>query len=151
MYCFTTTRIILIEPLPISNNFFHLTKPVPKPLKSIAGYLLRPYFCVKRGLATPDVCLLWLHHLGALEYLPEYEEEKEDHNANVRSEEVGKLVRSPWGFSEDLETVEEDDERKVGKSHPGEVRLPLALEDHRVAVDILGKTGLVETGEGVAN
>lgn len=143
--------MILIGPFPTSNNFFHLTKPEPKPLKSIAGYLLRPYFCVKRGLATPEICLLWLHHLGALEHLPEDEEEEEDQNANIGSEEVGKLVRSPWALSEDLEAVEEDDERKVGKRHPGEVRLPLALEDHRVAVDILSETGLVETGEGVAN
>lgn len=128
-----------------------LAEPEPKPLKSITRDLVRPYLGVKRRLAGPNVRLARLHHLGALEDLPEQVEKEKDGDANIGREEIGQLRGSPWMLSENLEAVEEDDEAKVDKGDPGLVRLPPAPEDHGTAIDILGDACFAEMDICVAD
>jgi len=128
-----------------------LAKPEPELLKSVARDLLRPNLSIERSLSTPDVSLGRVDLLGALENLPEDEEEGEDGDTNVGGEEVSQLVGSPVLLGKHLETVEEDDEGKVHKGGPGSVWLPSAPEDQAVAVDILSDLSLAEADICVAD
>lgn len=132
-------------------DYIRLAKPKPKFLKCISRGLFRPYLRIKRRLTTPDVRLVWLDHLSALEHLPGPKEQAEDQNTNVGCEEAGEFVGSPWRGSKDFEAIEKDDERKVCKGYPGRVRLPPAPEDHTGAIDVLSDAGFAEAGVCVAN
>lgn len=127
------------------------TQPEPELLESITRDLHRPNLRIERRLTAPYIRFRRVDHLGSLEHLPESKEETKDRNTNIGCEEVGQLIRSPGSGGEDLEAVEENDEGEVDKGRPGDIRLPLAREDHGVAVDVLGNACLAEPGVCVGN
>jgi len=110
-------------------------------------YVLGPHGVVDGVLPRPNVRLGRLDHLRVLEELPGEEQDREDGHVDVRREEVRRrehprLARSL--LDEDVEAVEDDDDGEEAQREPGRVRLELALEDERVAVDVLREQRLAE-------
>lgn len=126
----------------------YLAQPEPELLNDVLRDLFRPDLSIERSLATPDVSLRWLDHLRTLEDLPEYEQEEVDQNADVRREKAGQLIGSPWGLGEDLEAVENDDQREVDHGGISNIRRPLCPEDQCAPVDTLSGEGPAEPEVG---
>jgi hypothetical protein len=122
----------------------HLAQPKPEFLDEVARNLLGPHFSVQCCFSSPNICLHRFHELGSLEYLPESIQTKEDRESNVSSEETCQFVRAPWRCGENFKAVEEEDQYKKDAGSPGEVRLPWALENQGVAINILSNESSAE-------
>lgn len=83
-------------------------------------------------------------HLGALEYLPEGEQEPKDRNTNISRKESRQFLRTPRSRGEDLETVKENNQDKVRKGEPGGVWLKWGGEDQSAAIDTLRRKSLAK-------
>lgn len=98
---------------------------------------------IQRGLPSLNVRLCRRHPPGALEEFPEKVQPKVDRDADISRYKVIDFEALGWR-REDVEAVEEDDERKEDETGVGGVGLEGGFEDQGVPIDALGAEGVVE-------
>jgi len=128
--------------------FPNLRNPVPDLLERILRDLLGPDLGIQRRLATPNIRLTSLDEARPLDDLPDNIQDEENRDTDISRD---KVINGPAALGEDRKAVEENNDGKVDEREPSGVRLPLALEDERVAVHALGLERGVEADVGDAN